>query len=504
MTTNITSHVAWRSHRFEGNTGASARSGLTLAVAMIGGMLAGACSSQPQYIYVTAGSGAGKGAGGNGVEMKSDSQKEADDAAGAGGMSKKPASSSSTQTNSAGSGDDDSTPSASAGGQGGSGGTAPAAAGSGGQGGMAPNTIAACKDKAGQNACDGNRLYHCLDAGGQEPLGTCANAMRCTAGIKSGQCGTCDPGEFDCQDALLMMCDDTGTWAMSMQCASAELCSKQNHSCDPMACAKDAYNCMGDELQQCTQDLTGFQTVMTCEPGLCDQKDGKCYECMPNTKSCDGSSLVTCDGDGKKTETACSGDKRYCLKDSCVECMSDTDCMSTSECRPAKCDTSTGMCTMGTPKAAETPCSTGGGTVCDLTGSCVACLTDADCHSSQLRCLTAVSCVNKNAIEATPLLGSYTVNITPGYAVSVTTDPSANIQFTPAIANNMIHSAAATQSFVVSAGTSSTFCSINPLELAGDVVTLRFGNDVAGDDSTPGSLCSMNTSTVVLSATQSK
>lgn len=51
---------------------------------------------------------------------------------------------------------------------------------------------------------------------------------------------------------------------------------------------------------------------------------------------------------------------RFRMKDSCLKCMSDTDCMSTSECLPAKCDTSTGMCSIGTPKPLKTECSSNG------------------------------------------------------------------------------------------------------------------------------------------------
>ena len=60
--------------------------------------------------------------------------------------------------------------------------------------------------------------------------------------------------------------------------------------------------------------------------------------------------------------------------------------------------------------------------MCDFLGSCVACVSDADCGNSQLRCLTGVACVNKNPISSVTrsfLSEGWTVIVTPGYEVSV-------------------------------------------------------------------------------------
>ena len=80
----------------------------------------------------------------------------------------------------------------------------PSAAGDGGSGeqagaaGAAPaaESVTACQAHATETVCDGMNLYHCVDMGGADAKDTCANAARCLAGVSTGRCGICRPGQL--------------------------------------------------------------------------------------------------------------------------------------------------------------------------------------------------------------------------------------------------------------------------------------------------------------------
>lgn len=287
------------------------------------------------------------------------------------------------------------------------------------------DTAAACMDRAGEYVCDVATLYQCGDMAVVKSKQACTNAKRCQAGIKTGKCGACDPGQFKCEDVDLLECDDTGAWQKSMACATKELCSEKNHSCDPMACAAGAFDCGEGSLRKCADDLTGFEVVGACEPDLCDAKGGQCNECVPNSKTCEGETLVSCSADGKRTATACSGATPFCTQGKCVACKAASDCKPVSDCRVPGC--SAGTCTAGSPKQVRTMCSNNfGGRLCDLIGNCVACLDDRDCSPDKRCNLLNVftPCEARRPLDmATPILsGVFNVTVAPGFSVQLTTD----------------------------------------------------------------------------------
>jgi hypothetical protein len=78
-----------------------------------------------------------------------------------------------------------------------------------------------------------------------------------------------------------------------------------------------------------------------------------------------------------------------------------------------------GTCSAPQAKTAGTACSSDGGRMCSLLGTCVQCNTDADCSSSQ-RCSGILGCIERSAISVVgPLFGVYTVQVNAGYGLQI-------------------------------------------------------------------------------------
>jgi hypothetical protein len=392
--------------------------------------------------------------------------------------------------------------------QAGQGGASPAS--SAGQAGQAakpaapnPNAVAACQGKPSAYACDATTLYHCDGNGAYDRKTGCTTAGECSAGLTTGSCGSCDPGQFRCTGAILEKCSDSGSWAMSDTCASAELCMADAGACMAMACATGDYRCMGDELQTCNQTLTDFEAKTTCDAGLCNAADKRCNECMPDSKTCAGATtLIVCSADGEQMQQPCTSDTPFCATDQCVQCTTDQDCAASAaasgECGTLACVG--GSCSAGLPKPPETACSQADASpgVCDLSGSCVACITDADCGDSSKRCnpLNLITpCETRNPLEVVAALGGgYTVTVAPGYTLSVKRDDGADSVgvtenfFTTYCAGPTnpcsISSSANTRSLMFSSPSLTAPCGL-PLPTdfgAGDEADLMFGADLSTTD----------------------
>jgi len=358
-----------------------------------------------------------------------------------------------------------------------------------------PNAVAACMGKPSSYVCDATTLYHCDGTGAYDRKTACTTAGECGAGLTSGTCGSCDPGQFRCTGASLEKCGDTGSWAASDTCASPDLCMADASMCMTMACAMGDFHCMGDELQTCNQSLTGFETKETCNAGLCNDAAKRCNECVPDSKMCAGATtLIVCSTDGMQMQQPCSGDTPFCVTDQCVQCSADQDCSAAaSDCGTLACVS--GSCTAALPKPPETACTQVDSSpgVCDLGGNCVACITDTDCHDSGKRCnpLNLLTpCETRNPLEVVGTLGSgYTVTVAPGYSVSVKRDDGAESVsitenfFTTYCAGPSnpcsIPSSSDTRTLMVSSPTLTAPCSL-PLPAdygAGDEADLAFGVD---------------------------
>ncbi len=288
----------------------------------------------------------------------------------------------------------------------------------GGDGGVQSPSVQvapACMGHGGETVCDGANLIRCGMAGNAESTTPCMNEARCRAGLMTGKCGSCDPGAAHCNGAELQECNANGEFVMKMPCPSAELCSEMNKSCNPMQCGADSVKCENGSLMRCKPDLTGFDMGMQCmSQALCSVLDKRCNECMPNTKVCREDTLEMCGADGKgPMMMPCSGTTPRCLKDKCVQCKVDMDCMTTMDCRVAKCNVATGMCTEEVA-ARGTPCSMGH--CSDLLGTCTQCTENSHCSSSQSCVLGA--CIERAGLSVSSLFGSCSLTLNAGYTLT--------------------------------------------------------------------------------------
>jgi len=408
-----------------------------------------------------------------------------DDGAGAGGTSgSKPSAGTSGATSSSGG-----SGAANSGG-------APSSSPAGGQsgGGQAPagRAVAACMGRMGETVCDGAMLVVCGEDATAASRMNCMTAAQCLAGIAAGggKCGSCDPGEVRCTEAMLEECNMAGEFEAKEMCPTAALCSEKNKSCDPAGCEPDAYTCESGALMKCKEDRTEFQMEEVCDsPELCDAAGKKCNKCAPSSAMCkDDSTLATCSADGQQLMAApCNAPTAKCAMASnkCVQCTSNDDCQPMNECMVGMCNMGTGMCAAETPKTRGTTC---GGGKCDALGTCAECLDNTDCSDSE-RCVTGFGCQARFPIEVTPGLlsnGSFYVNVSPGYAVEMSaTGLNESVAVTGTIRGNCRslnnsertcktskNTTSAVQTLTLS-GSQGAYCGLRSL-LAGDSVTLSF------------------------------
>lgn len=369
-----------------------------------------------------------------------------------------------------------------------------------------PNAIPACEGKNNEGACDGAKLYYCIDEAPDGAGQSCMSAAMCQVGIKTGKCGECEPGKFKCMGAELQKCDDTGQWKLDQTCPSEALCKETKGICDKSICTEGEYKCSDNsELQICNKDLTGFMTEKPCMKGLCDAMGKKCNECDPMVdKVCESeSSLTLCSKDGVKMQMSCPSNKKHCVADKkeCFECTTDADCgMSMNECGTRACRDNT--CVDGAAKPRGTKCSTalvGGSGVCNFTGTCVACVTDADCNNPELTCIAETTCSPRNAIQASPLLTSYTVTIGAGWSVDVSGAMPTILQgFAPA--GNKLGNKTQTLDYTMSIPGKDP-CDLIQIS-AGLPVSLRFGSQANLSMGIPS--CNDTTLTVTTTLTPSR
>jgi hypothetical protein len=279
--------------------------------------------------------------------------------------------------------------------------------------------VPACMGRAGEMVCDGAKMIKCGDMFEAAETMPCQNEARCRAGLEGGKCGACDPGIVMCTDADLYECSMAGEMMKVDTCDSPALCDEIGKKCDPAMCEMDQHKCEGGELLRCKDDLTDFAPKTSCAMELCDEAGKKCNVCMPESKVCNGSTLEVCSADGSgKQDMACPMDKPKCIKDQCLQCETSDDCKPPNECQTTMC--MNGMCTAPSSKPVGTTCSSAGGKVCSLLGSCVACNTDLDCASSE-RCSPVFGCIERAAITVISLLpGRYTVQVNAGYGLKIT------------------------------------------------------------------------------------
>lgn len=280
--------------------------------------------------------------------------------------------------------------------------------------------IAACMGRDGEAVCDRMTLIMCAEQGTGEELETCATIDQCKAGLETGVCGVCDPGEFKCTEADLESCSMTGQWELKETCPTPALCSEEMQSCNPSECAPDAVKCDGGQLMGCNMDQTDFEMLEDCMgEDLCDETNKRCNECVPDSVVCNdaANAVLKCSADGKgPAEMPCMAPTSKCLDGACIQCETPDDCEASGECMEATCNNN--MCGEE-PKPRETPCSDGG--KCDAVGTCAACLVGGDDCGPDQRCIAGLGCVTANPLETSISFGNtFTVRLNAGYGAEVT------------------------------------------------------------------------------------
>lgn len=297
------------------------------------------------------------------------------------------------------------------------GGNAQAAAGASGGAGRASEpgqpgqgTAAACLGRAGTHVCDGKIMRGCgtdASAGSEQ---ACLSERHCQVGLATEHCAVCLPGEYRCEQAALQACAPDGTeFVMATTCASAALCNAAAGACTDKACVADSFECAGDVLRSCNEDQTNFVDVKVCAAGLCDRMGKQCDVCIPNKMRCDADALLICDSSGQNEKrqtcpsstphcagSACvqcrndadCGNGKHCDPNTsrCLECLTDSHCATTLDCRVSRCGAA-GACVVSNAPA-RTSCGPQDSSICTADGRCVQCLDAAQCRTPKAQCNT--------------------------------------------------------------------------------------------------------------------
>ena len=208
---------------------------------------------------------------------------------------------------------------------------------------------ALCVASSKAAVCDAQgTMLMCNSDGTATTITSCSNAKLCEAGLAARRCASCVPGTPMCNGKELQRCRSDGSgFVAESDCKSAPLCDQANGTCKSPVCEAGSYTCTGDSLDACKPDLTGYESRL-CPPGLCDAQRKTCLICKPDTTMCAGSTLVTCDATGQRTNSGrtCSGDTAICdaASGSCVECRVTADCKTQHDCADAS-GCSRGKCT---------------------------------------------------------------------------------------------------------------------------------------------------------------
>ncbi|HWO11352.1 MAG TPA: hypothetical protein VNN80_17785 [Polyangiaceae bacterium] len=166
----------------------------------------------------------------------------------------------------------------------------------------ADNGEPGCEDapcEAGDEQCNGPQIQRCLpDRTGFEEVGAACetrglcNDDNATAFCAAPACrrGPLSGTEFSCQGATLLRCNDQHTGFDPIgTCATAALCNAGLgfNGCQPPVCAPLETRCNGNFVQRCNADRTAFENVEQCQPGTCDSQAGRCADpCVLGSARC--------------------------------------------------------------------------------------------------------------------------------------------------------------------------------------------------------------------------
>jgi len=170
------------------------------------------------------------------------------------------------------------------------------------------NPVAGCGDSVcfeGQVRCEGAELQTCNPGkNGWTTIKSCDSAALCDEDAKTCLEVACTtPGAYRCSDAgaLERCADDLTAWLAVEACESAAHCDALNGKCNTAPCEPGDHQCNGAVLQVCNATSSGWNTVETClSDGLCQQSlssgENKCRSpaCTGGSFQCQGAQPLVC------------------------------------------------------------------------------------------------------------------------------------------------------------------------------------------------------------------
>ncbi len=191
----------------------------------------------------------------------------------------------------------------------------------------------------GDHACRDGFLQVCnVEQTGFDEVENCGSQAACDA--NQGRCADpCEPGAVRCNNTsgdLEECVDPLVGWQTIGDCASLALCDAENRTCrDPVCPVAGQRRCeTRDEspvITQCSPGRDSFDVVTSCDPGeLCDAPNDECDACQPNSRRCEGNTLVVCDTRGQsETRTPCAA--------GCASVAGQTRCLACGPDGSARC-----------------------------------------------------------------------------------------------------------------------------------------------------------------------
>jgi hypothetical protein len=236
-----------------------------------------------------------------------------------------------------------------------------------------------------RSVCRGDSLWSC--AQGDRDL---HEAARCEAGLCDAVraiCDRCVPGLDTCEGETAVRCSADGSSVQRVDCTAdgshcvgagrCVKCARDADCGDPGPCMRAYCN-----LAKGTCEPQLQTAGSPCPSGLCSST-GACVHCVTANDCPDPGVCLTrrCDAAGSCTPKpaaageACGNGGKCDAAGKCAACVADGDCPAPPACQVRHCDVASGACD---PAAAPkgTKCEAG---VCDGSGKCAGCNADADC-----------------------------------------------------------------------------------------------------------------------------
>ncbi len=309
-----------------------------------------------------------------------------------------------------------------------------------------------------ESFCDGKVRTTCGPDLVSATTEECASTAHCSAATGAA-CAKCLDNEAECRGDELWLCNaERPGFELADTCNPGE-CNETLADCTALVCLMNSWSCSGNVLRQCngvgdaflgepldcgddTCDADGHQcdvctpdALLGCEEGrpLRCAKDGqgvvhedcaaetpvcfgagRCLECEPNQKTCEGQTAVECDGEGKRQTTACPAN-RTCKAGSCIgSCRAgSTQCNASRN--PEQCDTDGIWRTTDTCAANERCASVGGVHQCEACPAGYQVSASGDSCEEINECLVSPC---KNGGACTDGVGSRTCACTPQWTGS--------------------------------------------------------------------------------------